>query len=169
MTEATLLTTDDRPVLRFERHLHKPIDVVWRALTDFEELQSWFPTNIVTDRWEVGAPLTFVFREHEAPDFTGTVLEYDAPSVLAFTWGDDDSLRFELTATDDGGTHLVLTDQLRASIAARNAAGWDVCLDRLVLGDDADGAWKPRFDRYSASFSSKLGPQEGPPPGFEEG
>jgi len=168
MTEATLLSSGQQPALRFERHLAKPIDAVWRALTDPDELQAWFPCTIVDPRWQVGEALTFVFPDHDELDFSGTVLEVDPPNVLAFTWGDD-SLRFELSATADGGTDLALIDQLPANIAARNAAGWDVCLDRLALGDDADPEWQPRFDRYTKIFEPELGPQEGPPPGFKQG
>jgi uncharacterized protein YndB with AHSA1/START domain len=168
MNQASLLKTGDQPTLRFERHLQRPIGDVWRALTDPAELKAWFPCDIVDPRWEAGAALTFSFADHPELELTGTVLEVDAPNALAFRWGDD-ALRFELTARADGSTDLVLIDQLPAGIAARNAAGWDVCLDRLALGDRADGAWKPRFDLYTAAFEPELGPQEGPPAGFEEG
>ena len=33
------------------------------------------------------------------------------------------------------GTTFVLTEELGASHAARNAAGWDTCLDRLQGGE----------------------------------
>ena len=51
-----------------------------------------------------------------------TVLAVDEPKLLSYTWGDDEVLRFELLAEGEG-TRLVLTDQLQASWAARNAAG----------------------------------------------
>jgi uncharacterized protein YndB with AHSA1/START domain len=43
MTDATLLTDRARPALRLERHLPDPPAVVWQALTDREQLRSWFP------------------------------------------------------------------------------------------------------------------------------
>jgi uncharacterized protein YndB with AHSA1/START domain len=108
----------------------------------------------------VGAAISFPFPP-EVIDvtLTGEVLEVDAPSVLAFSWGEE-TLRFEL-APEDGGTHLVLIDELPASAAARNAAGWDTCLDRLAGLEP--GEWQPRFDAYAAAFEPALGPQEGPP------
>jgi hypothetical protein len=62
---------------------------------------------------------------------------------------------------------LVLVDELPAGSAARNAAGWEVCLDRLAGLEPAADAWQPRFEAYSAAFTPALGPQEGPPPGYK--
>jgi hypothetical protein len=47
-----------------------------------------------------------------------------------------------------------------------NAAGWDVCLDRLAGLDPAPDAWRSHFDAYSSAFEQTLGPQEGPPAGY---
>jgi hypothetical protein len=106
--------------------------------------------------------LTFPFQDHGVDmTLTGEVLAVDEPNALAFTWGEE-TLRFELSPAD-GGTRLVLIDELPAAHAARNAAGWDVCLDRLAGLDPGEGAWQPRFESYVAAFEPALGPQEGPP------
>ncbi len=166
MIEATLLRTGERPILRFERHLARPIDEVWRAVTEPEQLKTWFPTRIEIDQWKVGAPLMHHFDDHDIDPLPGEVLECDPPRRLSFTWGSD-TISFTLTPVADGGTTFVLTEELGASIAARNAAGWESCLDRLVDGRDA-GDWQPRFERYVAEFEPVLGPQEGPPAGYRE-
>ena len=155
-----------RPVLRFERHLPKPIDEVWRAVTDPDEMRAWFPTRIEIAEWRAGAPLVHHFDEHDIDPLPGTVLEWDPPRRVAFTWGTD-TIGFELTAAGDGGTRFVLTEELGASIAARNAAGWESCLDALEHGA-SHRDWKARFDMYSARFEPVLGPQEGPPAGVVE-
>lgn len=169
MTDAKLLTDDTkRPAVRLERHLPDPPPVVWRALTEREQLRSWFPSDVIVDggRWEAGAAITFTFPP-EVIDMTlsGQVLEVDEPNVLVFTWGDE-KLRFELSP-DDGGTHLVLIDELPPDAAARNAAGWDICLDHLAGLKPADDAWRSRFDVYAAAFEPVLGPQAGPPAGYK--
>jgi uncharacterized protein YndB with AHSA1/START domain len=170
MTNATLLTDGRRPAVRLERHLADPPTVVWRALTDRDQLRSWFPSDVIVSGglWQVGAGITFPFPP-EVIDMTltGEVLEVDEPKVLAFSWGDE-KLRFELSP-DGEGTHLVLIDELPAGAAARNAAGWEVCLDRLVGLDPAPDAWRPRFEAYAAAFEPALGPQEGPPAGYKGG
>jgi uncharacterized protein YndB with AHSA1/START domain len=164
---ATLDAQGSRPGIRFERDLPDPPPVVWRALTEPDQLKSWFPTEIHTDRWEVGAKLAFVFPQHPDYNTTGTVLELDEHRLLAYTWGDD-TLRFTLTPTSSGGTLLVLVDELPAGTAARNAAGWETCLEHLAGRTPADDAWRANFARYSAAFEPELGPQEGPPPGFQD-
>jgi uncharacterized protein YndB with AHSA1/START domain len=162
MREATLISTGDKPVLRFERFLPRSVEEVWRAVTDPVEMRSWFPTRIEVDRWEAGATLVHHFDGQPIDPLPGKVLECVEPRRLVFTWGDD-TIGFELSATE-GGTIFVLTEELAAPHAARNAAGWEVCLERLVDGAVGED-WAARFERYSATFEPVLGPQDGPPAG----
>jgi uncharacterized protein YndB with AHSA1/START domain len=168
MTEVKIVTDGDRPAVRLERQLPDPPPVVWQALTNREQLRSWFPCDVVVagGLWEVGAAISFPVPP-KAIDLTltGEVLAVDEPNELSFSWGEE-ILRFELSAVD-GGTRLVLFDELPPSAAARNAAGWDDCLDRLTGLTSAPEAWRPRFEIYSAAFEPILGPQEGPPAGYK--
>jgi uncharacterized protein YndB with AHSA1/START domain len=164
VSEATLLRAGARPVVRLERHLPRPVEVVWEAVTDPAEMRAWFPTRIEIAEWKVGAPLTHYFDQHDIDPLPGVVLEWDPPRRVRFTWADD-TLSFELAPAPDGGTIFVLTEELSASHAARNAAGWDSCLDRLQLGVEGE-SWQPRFERYVAAFEPILGQQEGPPQGY---
>jgi uncharacterized protein YndB with AHSA1/START domain len=168
MTDATLLTTGGRPAVRLERLLPDPPSVVWRALTDRDQLRSWFPCDVIVDggRWKVGASITFPFPPEQIDlTLTGEVHVVDEPNTLVFTWGED-LLTFEL-APEDGGTRLVLVDELPIGTAARNAAGWEVCLDRLAGIEPSPDAWRPRFEAYSAAFEPALGPQDGPPSAYK--
>jgi uncharacterized protein YndB with AHSA1/START domain len=166
VSEATLFKSGSRPVLRFERHLPKPVETVWRAVTDPTEMRTWFPTRIEIDEWRVGASLTHYFDEHDIEPLPGTVLGWDPPRRVSFTWAND-TISFELTPAPDGGTTFVLTEELSASHAARNAAGWEGCLDRLQHGVE-NGSWEPRFQRYMAAFEPILGHQDGPPDGYRD-
>jgi uncharacterized protein YndB with AHSA1/START domain len=165
MTDARLLTDRARPAVRLERDLPDPPAVVWRALTEREQLRSWFPCDVIVSggRWEVGAAISFPFPPElmDGQTFTGTVLEVDEPHVLAFTW-EDNTLRFELWAEGEG-TRLVLTDELPPDSAARNAAGWEWCLDRLVGLESSWEARRSRFEHYAAAFEPMLGVEQAQP------
>lgn len=185
---ARLVMLGTGPAVRFERVLSGAApQEVWSALTDRDGLRGWFPCSVEAERWQVGGTLTFRFPGGADLSVDGVVLECEPPRVLAYLWGEE-TLRFELepltavsdagTDTDNGsrepaGTRLVLTDELAAPSAARNAAGWHVCLDRLsgaTSAHDPEGAqhWQRLFAAYSAAFEPVLGPQEGPPAGFED-
>jgi uncharacterized protein YndB with AHSA1/START domain len=168
MNEATLVTGGARPAVRLERTLPDPPAAVWLAITDRERLREWFPCDVVVDggRWEVGAAISFPFPP-EVIDMTltGAVIAVEEPTTLFYHWGDE-VLRFELSVAGDG-TRLVLFDELAPGAAARNAAGWEDCLDRLVGLSPAADAWKVHFDTYRRSFEPVLGPQEGPPEGYK--
>jgi uncharacterized protein YndB with AHSA1/START domain len=156
MEDAELLTGATRPVIRFERLLRRPRPAVWRALTDREELNSWFPCDIVTDEWRVGASLRFVFREGEWHDLFGTVLECDEPATLAFTWGDE-TLRFELSEVE-GGTRP------RDRGAQRGRLG---CLPGASRGpDDPRRPLEGTLRGSCCRVHSRRRPQEGPPERF---
>lgn len=129
------LTLEDGPVLRLERRYDQPIDRVWRALAEPEELRHWFPGELTV--------------RHSAP-----------PHVLTGTWHGDGTLRFELRP-DGQGCVLVFThtftDRDQAALAA---AGWDRCFARLdaLLADQtmseaaALTAWPEVHERYAATW-----------------
>ena len=156
-----------RPVLRFERHLPGSVETVWRAVTDPDEMRSWFPTRIEIDEWKVGATLTHHFDEHDIDPLPGHGLGM-GPSPQGELHLGDDTIGFALTEAPDGGTTFVLTEELSANHAARNAAGWDACLDRLAARRGGRDPGRQRFDRYAATFEPVLGHQDGPPEGVHD-
>jgi uncharacterized protein YndB with AHSA1/START domain len=168
MTDATISIKSGRPTVRLERQLVDPPSVVWKALTDREQLRSWFPCDVIVEGgvWTVGASISFPFPL-DIIDMTlhGEVLEANEPLRLAYTWGED-TLRFELSGSGSG-TLLVLYNELSPSGAARNAAGWDDCLDRLVGLTVKPDAWRTHFAHYQRAFEPVLGRQEGPPEGYK--
>jgi uncharacterized protein YndB with AHSA1/START domain len=168
MPDATLITDRTQPAVRLERELSDPPELVWAALTDRDQLREWFPCDVIVEggRWRVGAAISFPFPpEVIEMTLTGEVLAVDEPHALSFTWGEE-TLHFKL-APSNGGTRLVLIDELAAEAAARNAAGWESCLDRLAGIRPAPDAWQSRFDLYSGAFAAELGPQAGPPSGYK--
>ena len=148
---------EGRAALRFERRFAHPVRDVWRAIADSDELARWFP-SVVAGEIRAGGHLTFTFEERDVPPMEGEVTEFDPPRTLAFWWGED-HLRFELApATDGSQTDLRFTVLLGADDkAARDGAGWHVCLDALKAAlDGADpavihgvtDAWRERYEEY---------------------
>jgi uncharacterized protein YndB with AHSA1/START domain len=162
--EAILQDQRGRSVLRFERTLAHQPERVWRALTERGELIGWHPTPFEIEP-EVGGSVRFVAAP-EAPDAPaiadGKVTEYDPPRILAHTW-DDDLLRWELQPHDDGCL-LILTHTFDDRFkAARDAAGWHVCLNALEAAlaghtksrqvmSGPDKAWEPLNAAYEERF-----------------
>jgi uncharacterized protein YndB with AHSA1/START domain len=139
----TYETVGGGPAVRFERVYPHPVEHVWRSVTVPEEMAAWFPSTVEVDLREGGA-MAFTFPGHEVEPMTGRVLELDPPRVFAFLWGEE-VLRLELAPEGDG-TRLTLTHRIsNADEAARNAAGWHVCLDRLG-GEETD--WDPYYREY---------------------
>lgn len=155
--ETNYESIDGRPALKLERRLAHPIAAVWTAITDNRELARWFPST-VDGELRPGQRLSFTFPEHEVPPMEGRVTEFDPPRVLGFYWGED-HLTFELEPADGGDTDLRLTVLLDSEQkAARDGAGWTVCLARLeaVLGgagketlEQISGGWREHYDEYS--------------------
>jgi uncharacterized protein YndB with AHSA1/START domain len=162
----TLEQAGNRYRLRFTRTLRHPPEKVWRALTDDGELAAWFPTTIEGER-AAGAALLFNHRGRDLPTMQGEVLACEPPLLLEFSWGGD-VLRFELEPHGDG-TVLTLTDTFgELGKAARDAAGWHECLDRLER--DLDGQEQPSpgsiWERVHEEYVEAFGPEAatiGPP------
>jgi uncharacterized protein YndB with AHSA1/START domain len=158
---------DGRWQLRFTRSLRHPPDKVWRALTEPEHLAAWFPTTIEGQR-QAGAHLTFAFPEGQAPSFEGEYLVYDPPRVLELRWGND-MLRFELQPSE-AGTQLTVLDTFdEQGRAARDGAGWHVCLDGLAAHLDGSPAAHADWAEVHRHYVEAFGPQAatiGPPAGM---
>jgi uncharacterized protein YndB with AHSA1/START domain len=137
-THATFSEQEGRAALHFERTLSHPPERVWDAITTHEELLDWHPTPFDLEP-RVGGAVRFrpTAGSPEMPG--GRVLAYEAPHRLVYTWGDDE-LRFELRPHESGCvislTHL-FDDRFKA---ARDGAGWHMCLDALMEGLDGRAA-----------------------------
>ncbi|OIJ68890.1 SRPBCC family protein [Streptomyces mangrovisoli] len=166
----TYLTLDDgRGAVRFSRVYDHPVDRVWTFVTDPDELVHWFPSRAEFEL-RPGGTVRFSGDPH-MPDTTSRVLAVDPPRHLSFAWGDDE-LRFDLEDLGGGRTRLTLTDVLDTrDAAARNAAGWEVCLtglDALARGERTGGPhtgsaapWKEFYDRYTEAGTPSGAPVPG--------
>ena len=126
----------DGAQLRLERRFRHPVERVWRAISEPDELAHWF-----------------------ASDEPMEVLEADPPHRLLATWFGDE-LRFELRP-QGAGCILVFTHAFAdRDVSARTAAGWDRCfarLEALFAGQPMDEPtalelWPEVHERYAERF-----------------
>jgi uncharacterized protein YndB with AHSA1/START domain len=150
---------DGMSVLRYRRRLAHPLQKVWRALTEDAHLAEWFPTTIEGER-AAGAPLLFSFREGEGEPFDGEMLAFDAPTLMELRWADD-VLRFELAPDGSGCVLDLIVTFPEYGKAARDAAGWHVCLEQLDFACvGAPLPWEPpdRWRLVHRSYVERFGP-----------
>jgi uncharacterized protein YndB with AHSA1/START domain len=178
MLSADAVLQDDRgrTVLRFERTLEHPAERVWRYLTEPAELSSWHPSPFELQAAPDGQVRRVRYSSGAAPGMeNGEVTDFDPPRLLGYTWGED-HLRWELHPRD-GGCLLVLVHTFDDHFkAARDAAGWHLCLDALAAlvsgagpardaGTDGDGLpadWKRLNREYEDRFG--IPPEKATPP-----
>ena len=147
----TYLTLDDgRPAIRFSRTYDHPVERVWKFVTDADELAHWFPSRAEIEL-RPGGTIRFSGDPH-MEDSTGRVIAVDEPRHLSFEWGGDE-LHFDLEALDAKHTRFTLTNVLSAAdTAARNSAGWEVCLTALdahARDEHLEGPpWKELYQAY---------------------
>lgn len=142
--------------IRFERRLAHPVDAVWAALTEAEQLSVWLADAVVDARQ--GGSMTLDFGEGGKEG--GLITLWDPPRALAWEWrftGERPShVRWELTAAGDGRStvlrleHTLLTDD----VAPAYGAGWHGHLDQLAgLLDGEVPDWSTRYEEVLPAYS----------------
>jgi uncharacterized protein YndB with AHSA1/START domain len=146
-------------VVYFELGLAATADEVWSALTEADGLNRWFPQDVQVALQPEGK-MRFCYpkgqQDQDGAFFEGRVLEVEPERVFAFDWGTD-VLRCELRPSRDGCL-LIFTDTFaELGKAARDAAGWHVCLEALEAYLDETtpppaGRWQQVYPGYVERF-----------------
>lgn len=135
--------------VRLVRTLPGPIERVWEYLTDDEKRARWFAGGTMEPR-KGGKMELFFLHKTIAPDETppeqykkvqetgfkmpGTVLRWEPPRVLSYTFDDDSDVTFELTP-EGKQVVLVLTHRSRGDdipSLSGYASGWHAHFALLV-------------------------------------
>ena len=135
--------------------IEAPADVVWRTITEPDQITAWFADRVELDA-RPGGVGTFVF-ENSATKTSSTVAiaveTVDPPRQFAFRWGHPEGVdavhansvlvQFTLTADGDDRTRLRVVetglervdwpDDQRARYVDEHRDGWSVALGRLVV------------------------------------
>jgi len=158
----------------FVRLLPGPIERVWAFLTDSDKRGRWLAAGPMEVR--VGGEVRMHFHHADltphreeipakykescgegsaACDFTGRVTRCEPPRHLAFTWGENSEVTFELTPKDDQIlfvlTHRRLGDD--PEVLGSVAAGWHTHLAILLArlaGEVPPPFWSTHFGHEAA-------------------
>lgn len=155
--------------LRFERLLPGPIERIWSYLVEPEKRAQWFGGggivepragglyelnfnhNLLSTNGDAPPPKGYEqIAKGGGPNFRETVLRYEPPRVLSWTWvtgpdGAKSEVTFELSPRDDGKVLFTLTHRkLDPRDLADTAGGWHThlaILDALLNGREHRRVW----------------------------
>ncbi len=171
-SHAVLEDHHGRWALCFERLFAHPRERVWEALTSASELEDWHPTPFQLEP-RSGGRVSYRAGDGTSAFTDGTVLAFEPPRLLAHTWGEDE-LRWELRP-DAGGCVLrlrhIFDDRFKA---ARDGAGWHLCLQALSRALASDPRPRRRhgsrlpsdWRRLNSEYEQRFGiaPEQATPP-----
>jgi uncharacterized protein YndB with AHSA1/START domain len=133
-----VLRIEGRVGLRFVRRYPHPIERVWAAITESENIRAWLPCDMIGER-RAGAEIMLPFGPAQVEKYgmvetviSGRIDVWEPPRVFQWFWGGD-LLRFVLSETD-GGTILRFTTWLERSdpaVLVGTASGYHLCLGEL--------------------------------------
>jgi uncharacterized protein YndB with AHSA1/START domain len=166
MKEGTLERRGERQVIRFERRLAHPVERVWRAITEPDEITAWLA--LAELELEEGGRVVLTWQNTDDEGNTavarGSVSALDPPRLLELDTDIHGRLRWELEPAGDG-TMLTFTAEveLPADFETEVIAGWHIHLDHLeeVL-DGGTIDWpnwhrdhRPDWERIHESYAAR--------------
>ncbi|MBN2980913.1 SRPBCC family protein [Cohnella algarum] len=126
------------PDIRKTLVLNAPIEKVWEAVATADGIAAWFmPSDF---KPELG--YEFTLRAGPFGDSPCKVTELEPPALLAFTWGKDWTLRFELKERD-GKTEFTLIH-----------SGWDA--EQVTEFNESHRVVRDRMDNGWSGIVEKL-------------
>lgn len=155
----------DRAALRFERHLAHPVEDVWAAITEPEQLAAWLAAAEIELVEGGSVVLRWLNTDTEGNHAVarGTITRLEPPRLLEMDTDIHGTLRWHLIAEDDG---CLLTFTATTAIAAHwlpiVLAGWHAHLDFLadaLAGGRVDWPhwpfdhWQALHDAYAARLA----------------
>ena len=151
-TQARLGTIEgagDKQVLRYERRLDHPVERVWAALTDPDELAGWLAAADELELVEGGRIALRWLNTADADEWKkygvelgdhdpdtparGTITRLDPPRLIVYETDLMGEMRWELRA-EGSGCVLTFTNtvELPERFRGQTLAGWHVHLDHLA-------------------------------------
>ena len=148
--DATYVSRDGAFVLRYERRLDHPVDRVWAALTEPDELAGWLAAAMLEPSVGGEVMLHWLNTDDEGNEaiLHGVITGWTPPELLEYATDIHGLMRWELRADGDGtALTFVNENDHSADHLLLVLAGWHIHLDHLE--DALDGTpvdwstWSP--------------------------
>jgi uncharacterized protein YndB with AHSA1/START domain len=133
--------------LDWDRTYRQPLEGVWKAISDQDEITAWmkFPTRLEP---RVGGAIHIDFSSQGSLE--GIVCNFEPPHLLIYTWGDS-LVNWKLEG-DVAGTKLHFSHVgVRPELLAGLGAGWHRFLDQMedhLMGSSSPDRYKDLKGRY---------------------
>ena len=121
--------------VRREVVVEAPLERVWRAITEADQLVHWFPDKIAEVDLRPGGAIRIEWQDGEFDD--GTIDVVEAPSRFAFRWhgagfdSPETLVEFTLEPTADGTRVVVIENGFSKVREEKRESAWH----------DNDGGW----------------------------
>jgi uncharacterized protein YndB with AHSA1/START domain len=156
---------DGRHQIRFERRLSHPIDRVWAAITEPDQIEAWLARAELEPREGGRVRLEWLNTGDDEVIARGAVTAIDPPRRLELDTDAHGVLTWELEPDGDA-TDLTLTVVLAMpdEHVTKNIAGWHVHLDFLTdwLDDHTRVDWphwpRERWDAIHEVYAASMRP-----------
>ncbi len=142
--------TDSAPKLQLSRFFDSPVEAVYSAWTDADQLAQWHaPGDVKVGNVNLDLQVGGYYKiemlhgdddDCESSVVTGEYIEIERNKRLKYTWGWDGPERNETLVTIDfiekeGGTEILLQHERFVSVDVLNKheGGWNGCIDNLAL------------------------------------
>jgi uncharacterized protein YndB with AHSA1/START domain len=145
--------------VRYERHVPRPIEKVWAAITEPARLEAWLAQAKIDLR--LGGSIE-LYWPVPGDGLNTKIVALEPPRLLAFGWpepdGAPDSLvRFELSE-EAGGCRLVLINTLlRSEYVLSVGVGWHTHLDQLPAAVASADPQPLQIEVWRASLAADTG------------
>ena len=137
--------------LRFERRLQHPVQQVWAAITEPDQIEAWWGRAAVDLRPGGAMRIEWLNGDVTMP---ATITELDPPHVLEIEGEPHGRLRFELEPDGDGTVlRFIARSPVPEDFLSKVQAGWHFHLDALAdFVDDGTRIDWPNWplDRWQA-------------------
>lgn len=152
--------------IEISRDLRAPIERVWKALTESDQISQWWQTGVIDPR--EGGRFALDMGENcepGAPSLDGIIKVFRPPHIFEFTWNESDIetviVRFELLALTPERTRVTIISHADRNSLLVVSVGWHEIIDRLRTFIST-GAFAPApdeqqlatlADKYQALFA----------------